>query len=327
VFKYIQDKDIFLEFYSKLFAYRLVKETSTSDDLEQSMIVKLKEECGFEYTSKFQKMFSDISVSKTLNEEFKNKTQSDSNIDFQIKVLTTVSWPFKQGNDVHLPKELETLRNRFMSYYKNKHQGRKITWIYAQCRGELTFEPQGDKKSSQKFIFMSNTIQIIVLLSFNRKSVYSVEELSNSTQVDLATISKVLVPLLKARILIQTNKNSQDGAEPQKTDLIEINDKYKNKKRRININVPIKSEQTQESEATIKKVEDDRGITIQAAIVRIMKMRKKLDHNNLLAEVMQQLQSRFKPRVPLIKKQIEILVEKEYLERMSGDRETYQYLA
>ena len=71
VFKYVEDKDVFQKFYSKNLAKRLVNSTSASDDAEASMITKLKEACGFEYTSKLQRMFTDISVSKDLNNSFK----------------------------------------------------------------------------------------------------------------------------------------------------------------------------------------------------------------------------------------------------------------
>ena len=42
VFKYIEDKDVFQKFYSKMLAKRLVYQTSASDDAEASMISKLK---------------------------------------------------------------------------------------------------------------------------------------------------------------------------------------------------------------------------------------------------------------------------------------------
>jgi cullin homolog 1 len=42
VFKYIEDKDVFQKFYSKMLAKRLVGHTSASDDSEASMISKLK---------------------------------------------------------------------------------------------------------------------------------------------------------------------------------------------------------------------------------------------------------------------------------------------
>lgn len=57
VFKYLEDKDVFQKFYSKMLANRLVANISASDEAESSMIGKLKHACGFEYTSKLQRMY------------------------------------------------------------------------------------------------------------------------------------------------------------------------------------------------------------------------------------------------------------------------------
>ena len=72
VFKYIEDKDVFQKFYSKMLARRLIYSSSASDDAEANMISRLKEACGTDYTSKLQKMFQDITLCKDLNESFKD---------------------------------------------------------------------------------------------------------------------------------------------------------------------------------------------------------------------------------------------------------------
>ena len=73
-------------------------------------------------------------------------------------------------------------------------------------------------------------------------------------------------------------------------------------------------------------VEEDRKHLTEALIVRIMKSRKQLEHNQLVVEVTRHLQNRFSPSVALIKQRIEKLIEREYLERLHNDWKVYRYL-
>ncbi|CAF1059487.1 unnamed protein product [Didymodactylos carnosus] len=104
VFNYIQDKDVFENFYGKLLAKRLVSKVSASDELEENMISKLKSVCGFEYTSKLQRMFQDITVSRDLVEQYLKQRQLS--LDFSIIVLRTNVWPFTPPHTFIVPNEV-----------------------------------------------------------------------------------------------------------------------------------------------------------------------------------------------------------------------------
>ena len=58
LFKYLEDKDIFQKFYTTKLSKRLIHGMSVSDTSEASMISKLKEACGFEYTHNLQRMLT-----------------------------------------------------------------------------------------------------------------------------------------------------------------------------------------------------------------------------------------------------------------------------
>lgn len=75
------------------------------------------------------------------------------------------------------------------------------------------------------------------------------------------------------------------------------------------------------------QVEEDRKPLVEAAIVRIMKSRRLLDHNSIVAEVTRQLSARFSPSPAVIKKRIESLIDREFVERDTNDRRLYRYVA
>jgi cullin-4 len=83
--------------------------------------------------------------------------------------------------------------------------------------------------------------------------------------------------------------------------------------------------QTEEQKATEERVFQDRQYQIDAAIVRIMKMRKTLSHNLLISELLGQLKFPVKPSD--LKKRIESLIDRDYMERDKDNSNQYNYVA
>lgn len=315
VFQYIEDKDIFQTFYEKMLAKRLVGQNSASEDLERQMITKLKDSCGFEYTAKLQRMFTDMTLSKDLNDVFRKEVQL---MDFNVMVLSHASWPFNPPQtDFNIPEEFISAFDSFTKFYQGKHSGRRLQWLFQFSSGEL----KANFGTKVQYTFQVNMYQMGILLMFNLQDDYSLQVLKDSTKLDLGILVGNLQIFLKAKILICNGVNESLDSK------YSLNKEYRNKKIRMNLNVAIKPEIKQETEEAQKTVQEDRKILIQAAIVRIMKTRKSMKHALLISEVLSQLQQRFLPKVSDIKKSIDVLLEKEYIERQEGSRDVYSYIA
>ena len=104
-----------------------------------------------------------------------------------------------------------------------------------------------------------------------------------------------------------------------------FNAQFTNERVRIKINSIQLKETPKETEETHERVFRDRQYQVDAAIVRIMKSRKTLSHALLMAEVFQQI--RFPARPTDVKKRIESLIDREYLERDAQNAQVYNYLA
>jgi cullin 1 len=327
VFKYIEDKDVFQTFYSKMLAKRLIGGTSASEDLEGTMIGKLKSTCGYEYTSKLSRMFTDMSLSRDLMDRFKtwceNSSKVSLGVDFSVLVLATGSWPLQPpSTNFSIPKELQQCEQLFGKFYTGQHSGRKLNWLHQLSKGEVKTGYLPSNKAG--YTFQVSTYQMGVLLTFNSAESLSADDIRIATQLTDQALKQTILSLVKTKVL---NMGPEEADEIQAHHKFSLNKTFKSKRARVQINVPLPSQQKEDDESTQSQVEEDRKLQIQAAVVRIMKMRKRLQHGNLMSEVIQQLQSRFKPKVSVIKKCIDILIEKEYLERVEGQKDMYSYVA
>ncbi|KAJ7857731.1 Cullin [Mycena olivaceomarginata] len=315
LFKYIEDKDVFQQFYTTKLSKRLIHGVSASDESEASMISKLKEACGFEYTNKLQRMFTDMSLSKDLTDQFKDRmTQNhdDMDITFSIMVLGTNFWPLNPpAHEFVIPTEILPTYDRFQKYYQMKHSGRKLTWLWNYSKNELR-----TNYLNQKYILMTSSFQMAVLLQYNRNDTLSLAELEAATSIPKELLTQVLTLLVKAKILIN-----------EETEQYDLNPGFKSKKIRVNLNLPIKAEVKADTSDVLKTVDEDRKYVIQATIVRVMKARKTMKNQPLIQEVISQISQRFAPKIPDIKKAIDTLLEKEYIERVDGTRDTFAYVA
>ena len=270
IFKYIEDKDVFQKFYSRMLAKRLVHSSSASEDAETSMIGKLKEACGFEYTNKLQRMFQDIQISHDLNTGFKSHQdmslsadERKARVDASYHILGTSFWPLNPPNTNFIPpSDIVTTYNNFQHYYFQKHSGRKLTWLWQLCKGEI--KANYIKNTKVPYTFMVSTFQMAILLLFNDSETVTYDDALKATALSPEYMDPQLNVFVKAKVLIPQPENGK--AEPGTSYV--LNHNFKNKKVKVNLNITVKSEAKQEVEDTHKTIEEDRKLLMQVSLVQ-----------------------------------------------------------
>jgi len=317
---YISDKDLFAEFYRKKLARRLLFDKSANDDHERSILTKLKQQCGGQFTSKMEGMVTDLTLARenqTNFEEYLNENPlAHPGIDLTVTVLTTGFWPSYKSFDLNLPAEMVKCVEVFKEFYQTKTKHRKLTWIYSL--GTCNIIGKFDPKPMELIV---TTYQASALLLFNASERLSYSEIKSQLNLTDEDIVRLLHSLACAKYKI-LNKEPNTKTVAQ-TDYFEFNAKFTDKMRRIKIPLP----PVDEKKKVIEDVDKDRRYAIDASIVRIMKSRKVLSHQQLVMECVEQLGRMFKPDFKAIKKRMEDLITREYLERDKDNPNMFRYLA
>lgn len=340
IFRYIEDKDIFQKFYSKMLANRLIAGASVSMDAEELMINKLKQACGYEFTSKLSRMFTDIGLSHELSTSFdkyitelkeKSPDKKSDYIPTQTLILQAGSWPLSAPQistnaansqtalevaNFHMPMVLMPVVQEFEQFYTGKHNGRKITWLFNMSQADVRLTYLDKQYVVQMYVY-----QMAALLCFERRDSILVKDIGEEIGVEGDYLLKTLRTIVDGSIL------TCDDQTMTVDSTMHLNKSMSMKRIKFRLQAPqVNKAVEREQDPVANTVSQDRKYYMECAIVRIMKTRKVLKHNALVTEIMDQTKGRFSPDVPFIKKSIEDLIEKMYIQRTDQNDE-YQYLA
>jgi cullin 1 len=321
IFFYIADKDVFADIYRSQLSKRILNQRSVSNDSERSFIGKLKLRTGAQFTSKMEGMLNDLATASEQASEFKTWSAGKpevaaTGIDFSVQVLTMAWWPSFAKVDAALPHNMLACQEIFQKYYTATKQHRRLQWLHSA--GTATVKATFGGKNVYELSVV--TIQAVALLLFNDTTgPLGLEAVRERMGSELEVVKKTLHSLSCGKYKVLTKTPESSTIAP--TDTFDFNAGFTSNLRRIRI--PMAS---LEEGHNPKRVEDDRSNAIEACVVRVMKSRKTLGHQQLVAEVIAQLHF-FKPNPKVIKKRIENLIDREFLERDSTDNNVYNYLA
>eukprot|EP01107_Rhizomastix_libera_P008347 TRINITY_DN2351_c0_g1_i3.p1 TRINITY_DN2351_c0_g1~~TRINITY_DN2351_c0_g1_i3.p1 ORF type:complete len:721 (-),score=161.63 TRINITY_DN2351_c0_g1_i3:53-2215(-) len=331
LFRYLPDKDIFMQVYTKLLSKRLIQGISVSEDSEISLINKLKESQGPEYCRKLQTMVTDMSSSNEMNRHFEDHcVQHNFDLPFSVSVhvLTGNAWPMGQSEPTSFrpPMELQQIMKSFGEFYLGKYKGRVVSYRHSIGRADMLMRFE----KSRPLTLTVNTFQLSLLLQFNDNATINLKQLISSVDLPRDALDSALMPLVKLKVLTASEENFTDATEFTVSNALKT---FKKPKLNCVIQVspsPSASDGAKlmvEENANSEELRQDRLEKLKAAIVRIMKARKEQSHNELVTDALNQVRRWFAPQVALVKQAIEQLIEKDYLKRKEGDHTKYQYVA
>ena len=305
---YVAECDLFAEWARRRLAQRLqAPERRSSDDDERVVLSELKSLCGSALTSSMETMLQDVQTSRDLGEGF-----ACPGLEMKVLVATATQWPMQKSVPLRLPEEMARAAEAYTAMFSAKFGGsRRLQWQPAISSCTLTARLASGATIE---VALVSTLQAAVLLLFNQKTDWPWAEMKEELGMPEVDLRRVLASLCKAGLL----KEAGDSHV--------LNTALATNQRRMRVPLPALPAGEVRTE-TAAAVAANRDYEIDAAIVRLMKSRKRAQQHEIFRETCNQLKGRFQPDMRSIKRRLEQLQEREYVRRLPEDRMSFEYVA
>jgi len=356
LFTYFNDKDVFYDAFRRGLSKRLLL-GKVQEEWERHFLQRLKITCGDVYTKKLEGMFNDVKISNDQYvpqfKEWCEKKDKKLGVDMAVTVLNDSYWPTTSRTPLTPTPEFNPCIKAFEDFYGCLAEKKILVWLYQSGDVLLNYSFPGKGKPIQLLLNVS-VMQACICLLYNQQKEWRFKEIMDALGSNEELMKWSLTPLLYTKDRVFANKGPDGKGKPKGPDgkplpitwdSILMEDilglvPVRTPKKKIpyppgkplpKTTVPGDKGAAKpppgEDEENLNQLLRERELKMQLALVRVMKARNTLQQQQLIAEASTQLEKFFMPDPRLMKKQIEVLIERNFMRRDPDDQRKIHYCA
>eukprot|EP00744_Colponema_vietnamica_P006820 GILI01009883.1.p1 GENE.GILI01009883.1~~GILI01009883.1.p1 ORF type:complete len:418 (-),score=91.84 GILI01009883.1:40-1293(-) len=326
-FSSVVDKLEFFANYKAALARRLLR-SQFRRTLEAQFLARLKVVSGNAEVYPLNAMIIDIDNSDKLSADMLGNASMDSfltreKLKAKTVLVTSQYWPTFEYIDIALPAVFSNFVTLFESFYQSRFPNRRVRWIYQSSTAVVTTRfTQGPKELS------GSLIQATVLLMVDGTNGLKIPELVQATQLSKESVADAIASMYmnkKVNVLECVDPATGSVTEVKKlTDNLSfrVNVGFKSATRKLDLPKPRAAKAVD-----MTQLENLRKELAKIAIVRFMKSRGTATYAEMVDSALADLRRKFDAQPPLVKAQLEFLIDKEIVRRDEKDSKILIYIA
>ena len=297
---------------------------------------------------KFVTMLNDVESSRMLSDKLapeierllkssSSPSNSAAGTVVALKVLSANAWSPTMALRIRLPPLLDSVRAFAERRYSKEYGRRLLTWNWLKSNVTLRTLYLNNRRSVELLVPMA-VASILLEMDVVGSDVLDAEQVERVTDAENRQ-TRVALHRMEQMQLVSMRSSAASKATTT-VGVIELNRSCQLQQKRVSLlpkrlaaqpasaAATVAKNKQQQDESTAENIAlERRRFVLQAAVISVMKSARSLDFASLCEGVVGILRGKFAPASSDIKRTVEQLLEKDYLERDACDRNQFLYKA
>ncbi len=320
----LEDKDKYLYYLSLSLSKRLLDvdlDSVNSMEWERQLIHVIKARLGSEFSKNLEAMILDVEscyTKKIATKDYFYKHAGSSLIrDFHVNVLSNCEWMLPTSIELTPPTNIQVIQKMYEDFFTSDptNLNKRLEWNYTLGSMEIKYNGQG-----KDYTIVCKPYQYFVLQLFQSANELNLGQIAFQLKVKEPLSLEAIMDSLTAKpsLLVRL-----DGEGPlQESSSFSINSQFKSKTKKTTL----REARIEEKFKGKNQVDTERVQAIQGCIVRVLKSNKIMDYGEVVKTV-EKLMLKFNPTSKAIRREIDDLIKKEFIERDPENFNRLRYLA